>query len=68
MFQQKLGCIKYSIQLYDKGPKITVSPYLDGHVKNKEKAMGVFLFWELKAQTRDGNYAYLHAKTYKSNR
>ena len=66
MFQQELGCIKYSIQLYDQGAELTVSPYLDGHVKNKDSNWDD-PFWELKDQQCDGNYAYLHAKTYKSN-
>ncbi|MEC7084792.1 MAG: glycoside hydrolase family 65 protein, partial [Bacteroidota bacterium] len=34
MFQQELGCIKYSIQLYEQGAELSVSPYVDGHIKN----------------------------------
>jgi len=66
MFQQELGCIKYSIQLYDQGAKLTVSPYVDGNIKNIDSNWDD-PFWELKDQQCDGNFAYLHAKTFKSN-
>ena len=66
MFQQELGCIKYSIRLYDQGAELTVSPYVDGHIKNIDSNWDD-PFWELKDQQCDGNFAYLHAKTFKSN-
>ena len=66
MFQQELGCIKYSIQLYDQGAELTVSPYVDGHIKNIDSNWDD-PFWESIDQRCDRNFAYLHAKTCKSN-
>lgn len=66
MFQQEMGCIKYSIQLYDQGAELTVSPYVNGHIKNIDSNWDD-PFWESIDQQCDGNFAYLHAKTYKSN-
>ena len=66
MFQQELGCIKYSIQLYEQGAELSVSPYVDGHIKNIDSNWDD-PFWELKDQQCDGNFAYLHSKTFKSN-
>jgi maltose phosphorylase len=66
MFQEELGCMKYSIQLYDQAAKITVSPYIDGNIKNKDSNWDD-PFWAYMGQSRDVNFAALHTKTNKSN-
>ncbi len=65
MFQAELGCIKYSIKLYDQAAEVTASPYIDGHIKNKDSNWDD-PFWELKDQRCDANFACLHSRTLKS--
>jgi maltose phosphorylase len=66
MFQEELGCIKYSIQLYDQAALITVSPYIDGNIKNNDSNWDD-PFWAYMGQSSDANFAALHTKTNKSN-
>jgi len=65
LFQEELGCIKYTVTLHDQAAEITVSPYIDGHIKNKDSNWDD-PFWELRDQQCDTNFAMLHSRTLKS--
>ena len=66
MFQDELGCIKYKVQLFDQAADISIRPYIDGHVKNKDNNWDD-PFWAFKEQQCATNFAMLHATTRKSN-
>ena len=65
LFQEELGCIKYSVKIHDFAANIKVCPYIDANIKNKDSNWND-QFWELKSQSIDENFAMIHTKTFKS--
>lgn len=66
MFQEELGCIRYAVELHDKDASISLTPYIDAHVKNKDSNWDD-PFWKCTSQYANKNFAALHTKTNKSN-
>lgn len=66
MFQEELGCIRYTVELHNKDAVISLSPYIDAHIKNKDTNWDD-PFWKCTSQYADANFAALHTKTNKSN-
>lgn len=66
MFQEELGCIRYSVELHDKDALISLAPYIDAHIKNKDSNWDD-PFWRCTSQYVNDNFAALHTKTNKSN-
>ena len=66
LFQEELGCIKYTVKLHNQAAQIRVSPYIDNNIKNKDSNWDD-PFWAYIGQNRDVNFAMLHTKTHKSD-
>ena len=66
MFQEELGCIRYTVELHDKDASISLAPYIDAHVRNKDSNWDD-PFWKCTSQYVNDNFAALHTKTNKSN-
>ncbi len=66
MFQEELGCIKYSVKTHDQAAEITLSPYIDATIKNKDRNWDD-PFWKQKGQYCKENFATLSTSTYKSD-
>ena len=66
LFQEELGCIKYTVKLHGQAAQIRVSPYIDSNIKNKDSNWDD-PFWAYMGQNRGVNFAMLHTKTNKSN-
>jgi maltose phosphorylase len=65
MFQEELGCIRYAVQLHDQKATISLTPYIDAHIKNKDSNWDD-PFWKCTGQFANGNFAALHTRTNKS--
>jgi maltose phosphorylase len=65
LFQEELGCIKYSVKLHEHEAQIKICPYIDSSIKNKDSNWND-QFWEYMGQGSDDNFAILHNKTSKS--
>lgn len=65
LFQEELGCIRYTVALHDQAAEITLAPYIDAHISNNDSNWDD-PFWEHKDQFCKDSFAALHTKTNKS--
>lgn len=65
LFQEELGCMRYTVALHEQAAEITLVPTIDAHIHNKDSNWDD-PFWEVKEQFCDENFAALHTKTHKS--